>query len=396
MSEYIADLPAGPIAGRASTIAPFHVMELLARAQALEAQGRNVIHMEVGEPDFPTPEPIIRAAQQFLALGRVGYTPAAGLPQLREAIAAHYADDLGVMVDPARIIVTAGASGALLLTLAALTEAGDEWLLPDPGYPCNPNFVRAFEGIPRALPVSPQNNFEPDAQAAADAWQARTRGLIVASPANPTGTLISRDTMAALLKVVRARKGALVVDEIYQGLVYDEPARTALQLGDDVFVINSFSKYFGMTGWRLGWVVAPRDYARAIEKLAQHYFISASTPAQMAALAAFTPEARSILEARRQAFAERRKVLSEGLRSLGFEVPAAPQGAFYTYARVAAFTSDSQAFAHRLLDEAGVACTPGIDFGGANPQHWLRFAYTTDAERIAIACERIRAVIDKA
>ncbi|WP_341678646.1 pyridoxal phosphate-dependent aminotransferase [Niveibacterium sp. SC-1] len=392
MSEYTPTLPAGPIATRASSIAPFHVMELLSRAQALEAQGRDVIHMEVGEPDFPTPEPIIRAAQDFLARGRVGYTPAAGLPQLREAIAAHYADDLGVTIDPARIIVTAGASGALLLTLAALTEAGDEWLLPDPGYPCNPHFVRAFEGVPRALPVGPEHNFEPDPQQVARAWQPRTRGLIVASPANPTGTLVSPATMAALYTTVRNRGGALIVDEIYQRLVYGEAACTALQLGEEVFVINSFSKYFGMTGWRLGWVVAPQEYARAIEKLAQHYFISASTPAQFAALAAFTSETRSILEARRLAFAERRTVLHDGLRSLGFEVPAAPQGAFYVYARVDSFTEDSQAFAHQLLDEAGVACTPGIDFGGADPQHWLRFAYTTDSDRIAIACERIRAV----
>ena len=393
MTEYLQPLHAGPVARRALEIEPFHVMELLARAQALEAEGKDIIHLEVGEPDFPTPSPVIDAAQAFLAQGKVRYTPALGLPALRDAISQHYSERFGVAVDAGNIIITAGASGALLLALAALTEPGDEWLVPDPGYPCNRHFVRAFEGVVKALPVSADSAFQPTLSQVENQWSAKTRGVMIASPSNPTGTVISPSVLDSLCAHARARKGAVIVDEIYQGLSYDDVPETALAHNPDAFVINSFSKYFGMTGWRLGWLVAPNGYVRDIEKLAQHFFISPSTPAQHAALAAFAPETTEILAARRTVFARRRDVLLEGLRKLGFSIPARPAGAFYIYADCSAFSADSFALAHRLLDEAGVAATPGRDFGVQAPERWLRFAYTVDEVRICEALERMRRVL---
>ena len=381
-------------------IAPFHVMELLARARQLEAQGRDIIHMEVGEPDFATPQPVIDAAQRFIAGGQVHYTPAAGLPALREAIARHYHDRFGVDVAPERIIVTPGASGALTLILAASTNPGDGWLLPDPGYPCNRHLVRSFEGAPQALPVDAASRFQPTPEHLARHWQPDTLGLIVATPSNPTGTLLDAAELDALHRYVRQRGGLMVVDEIYQGLSYGIEAQTVLanpacNTADDLFVVNSFSKYFGMTGWRLGWVVAPQAWAREIEKLAQHFFIAAPTPAQHAALAAFSTETRDVLEARRASFAQRRATLLPALRELGFRVDAEPHGAFYIYADISAVAQDSTLFAHRLLEEAGVAATPGIDFGEHHAAHHLRLAYTTRSERLMEAAERMQHFIRK-
>ena len=377
------------LARRTADIQPFHVMELLRRARELEAQGRDIIHMEVGEPDFATPQPMIDAATRFLAGGDVHYTAALGLPQLREAIARFYHERFGADVAPERIIVTPGASGALMLALAATTDPGDEWLLPDPGYPSNRHLVRSFEGVPRALPVGAETRYQPTPEQVADAWTARTRGLIVASPSNPTGTLLDQAELAALRATVIARQGTLIVDEIYQGLTYGVEASTVLKSMDDVFVVNSFSKYFGMTGWRLGWLVAPQAYVREIEKLAQHFFISPSTPAQHAALAAFAPATIEILEARRNEFALRRDTLLPALRELGFIVAAEPQGAFYIYADIARLADDSEALAHRLIEEAGVAATPGLDFGDNQPRRHLRIAYTNRCERLLEAAERI-------
>ena len=372
-------------------IAPFHVMELMAKAQALEAAGHDIIHMEVGEPDFPTPPPILDAAQRFLAGGHVHYTSALGLPALREAIAAWYATRYGVQVDPARIVVTAGASGALLLALGVLTSPGDEWLLTDPGYPCNRHFVRFCEGVPRAIPVDATTHFQPTAQKVDAGWTAHTRGLLVASPANPTGTLIAPDELAALWHTVRSHDGYLIVDEIYHGLTYGGEARSALEISDDIIVINSFSKYFGMTGWRLGWLVVPPQLLRAVEKLAQNLYIAPSTPAQHAALAAFAPETIAILEARREEFRQRRDLLLPGLRRIGFDIATEPQGAFYIYAGLDALGKDSFELAERLLVDAGVAATPGLDFGDQAPARHMRFAYTTTMERLTLGLERLSA-----
>jgi len=376
-------------ASRLAGIAPFHVMELLTRAKALEAEGRDIIHMEVGEPDFPTPDPIIAAAQAHIATGRVFYTSALGLPELRSAIAGFYATRYGLTVPASRIVVTAGASGALLLALACLAEPGSEWLLTDPGYPCNSNIVRSFEGKPVFIPVHAENNFQPTLTDLEQYWNERTAGALFASPANPTGTLLDDNVLAAIAGFVRHKRGQLIVDEIYHGLTYEREATTALQFGDDIFVVQSFSKYFNMTGWRLGWLVVPERFARDIEKLAQNLFIAPSTPAQYAALAAFQPDTIAILEKRRIEFRRRRDYLVPEIEKLGFRLSAEPEGAFYLYADCSKFTSDSERFARDLLDTAGVATTPGLDFGSHAAKSHLRFAYTTRSERLIEAVDRI-------
>jgi len=381
-------------ARRCADIQPFHVMELLRRARELEATGRDIIHMEVGEPDFPTPPPMVEAASRFLATGDVHYTPALGLPRLREAIARFYQDRFGAEVPPERIIVTSGASGALMLALAATTDPGDAWLLPDPGYPSNRHLVRSFEGRPVALSVDADTDYQPTTATVAANWTPRTRGLMVATPANPTGTLLSAEALSQLHACVSERGGLFLVDEIYQGLTYGVPASTVLSnpgltAADDLFVVNSFSKYFGMTGWRLGWLVAPQGYVREIEKLAQHFFISPSTPAQHAALAAFEPGTLELLEERRQAFAGRRDILLPALRQIGFNIGTEPQGAFYIYADASGLAEDSEGLARRLIEEAGVAVTPGLDFGEHRARQHLRIAYTTSGTRLREAVERI-------
>ncbi|MBS1231055.1 MAG: aminotransferase class [Proteobacteria bacterium] len=382
-------MPSFP-ASRLQKIAPFHVMELLARAKALEAEGRDIIHMEVGEPDFTTPPTIIAAAQAHLATGRVFYTPALGLPELRSAIADFYGSRYGLSVPASRIVVTAGASGALLLALACLCEPGSEWLLTDPGYPCNANFVRSFDGVPIGIPVDGQNKFQPTLADVKQHWNERTAGALFASPANPTGTLLDDDVLAAIAGYVRGQGGQLIVDEIYHGLTYERDATTALQFGDDIFVVQSFSKYFNMTGWRLGWLVVPERFVRAVERLAQNLFIAPSTPAQHAALAAFHPDTLALLEMRRAEFGRRRDFLVPEIEKLGFKISARPEGAFYLYADCSALTSDSERFAHDLLETAGVALTPGIDFGSNAPKSHVRLAYTTNTERLAEAVDRLR------
>ena len=382
-----ADTP--HLAERVRNIAPFHVMELLERAKALEAQGRSIVHMEIGEPDFATAEPIIRAGQRALEQGHTAYSPALGLPALREAIAGHYARRYGVGLDPRRVIVTAGGSAALQLVLGVLVDIGEEVLLTDPGYPCNRHFVRLFEGRARNIPVHRETRYQLTADLLRAHWSRSTVAALVASPANPTGTLINAHELAAMAAFATQRGGALIVDEIYHGLVYDGEAPTALALSDNVFVLNSFSKYFGMTGWRLGWIVAPEAYIRPLEKLQQNVYISASTPAQHAALAAFTPEAEAIFEQRRLAFRERRDYLLPALRELGFDIPLTPEGAFYLYANCERFGQDSFELSRRMLEEAGVAVTPGIDFGEFGAAQHLRFAYTTGLDQLREGVARL-------
>ncbi|MBP6653848.1 MAG: pyridoxal phosphate-dependent aminotransferase [Propionivibrio sp.] len=377
-------------ASRLANIAPFHVMELLARAKTLESEGRDIIHMEIGEPDFPTPAPVVAAAQASIASGKTLYTPALGLPELRQAIADFYMQRYGVTVPASRIVVTAGASGALLLAMACLCEPGSEWLLTDPGYPCNSNFVRSFEGKPICIPVGAENNFQPTLTDLQRHWNARTAGALFASPANPTGTLLDDKALESIAEFVRQHSGTLIIDEIYHGLTYERDTSTALKFGDDIFVVQSFSKYFNMTGWRLGWLVVPDRFAREIERLAQNLFIAPSTPAQYGALAAFKPETIAILESRRTEFRARRDYLAPALEKLGFRLTAKPEGAFYIYADCSALTSDSEAFARDLLEKAGVATTPGLDFGATSPKSHLRIAYTTSIERLDQAVTRIR------
>jgi aspartate/methionine/tyrosine aminotransferase len=364
-------------------------MQLLARARELEAQGRSIIHMEVGEPDFETPEPITRAGQRALAEGHTHYTPARGIPALRQAIALHYRQHYDVSVDPERVVVTPGSSGALQLAMSVSVNPGEQVLLADPGYPCNRHFVYLVGGEPVAIPVGPETRYQLEAGAVEAAWTDRTRAVMVATPSNPTGTLLTGDELRAIYRVVRERGGTLIVDEIYQGLIYDEAGDTALGIADDIFVINSFSKYFGMTGWRLGWLVAPGEFVDAIDRLAQNIFLSAPTPAQHAALSAFSEETEAILEQRREEFRRRRDFLLPALSQIGFRFPVAPQGAFYLYGDCSAFTDDSFKFAAELLEQAGVAVTPGLDFGANLPQRHIRFAYTTDQEKLQEGVGRI-------
>jgi len=376
-------------------IEPFHVMALLARARELEAQGRSIIHMEIGEPDFPTPEPVLRAGIKALEKGEVFYTPAPGLPQLREAIAGFYRTRYGVEVPPSRVIVTTGSSAALLLACAALIDPGDEVLLADPGYPANRHFVRVMEGVPRAVPVTAADEYQLAPSHLERGWGARTVAAIVASPSNPTGTLVSTERLSAMADIARERGGTLIVDEIYHGLVYEGDTTTALSFSENVFVINSFSKYFQMTGWRLGWLVAPQRAVREIDKLAQNLYLAPPTPAQYAALAAFEPETLAILDARAQEFKARRDYLVPELRKLGFEIPVMPQGAFYVYAGCAKLTRDSFTFARDLLEQAGVAITPGVDFGSNAPERHVRFAYTRSIGQLQDGVARIAAFLKK-
>lgn len=376
-------------ARRLDDIEPFRVVEVLTRAKALAAAGRDIVHMAAGEPDFATAQPIIEAGRQALARGATHYSEAAGIPVLREAISTYYQTEYGLDVSPARIMVTPGASGALLLISALLMNPGDGMLMTDPGYPCNRHFLRLVEGRGQLVPVGVDTRYQLTGGLVSQHWQENTVGAMVASPANPTGTALSRDELAELSRQTRARNGYLVVDEIYHGLGYDAPTPSILEVDPDAFVINSFSKYFGMTGWRLGWLVAPEAAVAEMEKLAQNFFISMSTMAQYAALAGFEPETREILDQRRDIFRQRRDFLLPAVQALGFEVPCKPEGAFYIYANAGRYTQDSQAFCLRLLEEHGVALTPGVDFGHHRAGEHLRFSYTTSMEQLERAVERL-------
>lgn len=383
------------IAGRMTRIVPFYVMDILAKAKELEAKGCSIIHMEVGEPDFVSPPPVIEAGKNALDAGHTGYTPASGIPELRRKIADHYKRQYGVDIDPRRVIVTPGSSGALQLILGVLVNPGQSVLMTDPGYPCNKNFVEFMSGVPAILPVGPESGYQLSVKQVEEAWSDTTCAVMVATPSNPTGTLVPRDELASIHRVAESRGGALIVDEIYQGLVYGVDSYTALEFGDDLFVINSFSKYYGMTGWRLGWLVAPEPYVESLDRLAQNIFLSCSAPAQHAALNAFQPDCQHILESRRRQFQKRRDFLLPALKELGFKIPVIPDGAFYLYADCSGLTHDSFSFAYELLEQEGVAITPGKDFGSNKPEQHVRFAYTTSIENMAEGVRRIKRFLGK-
>lgn len=375
-------------------IEAFQVMDVQQRAQTLEAQGRSIVHMEIGQPDFGAPPAVLQAAIKAITHEPMSYAPALGLPALRHAIADFYKRRYGVFVEPDRVIITAGASGAFLLALAALVEPDSAIVMPDPCYPCNRNFVRLFGGEAQCIPVDERQGYQLRAADVEKHWKANTRGVLVANPSNPTGTSIPPQELEDLVTSVHARGGFVLVDEIYHGLNYGNQAqRTALEISDRIFLVNSFSKYFGMTGWRLGWLIAPKHAVRDIERLAQNAFICVSVPAQYAALAAFGPETLELLEARRNEFAARRAFLLAELRQLGFRIPIDPDGAFYIYANCEAFTSDSRVFAMQLLEEAGVAVTPGADFGVAEAARYIRIAYTRPIAELEDGVARIRAFL---
>ena len=373
-------------ARRAAEIEPFEVMDVLSRAQALERAGRRVVHMEIGEPDFTAPAPVVEAGIRAMRDGRTAYTATLGLHALREAIAGHYRNRFKVNLDPERIAITSGASGGLLTVAALYVDAGDEVLVPDPGYPGYRHFVRAFEGVAKVLPVSAASDFQPTLDMVRAAWGPRTKGLLLGSPSNPTGTLISKTELFSIAKFISENNGVLMVDEIYQGLVYGMEPWTAYGVPGEVVLINSFSKYFCMTGWRLGWVVLPPDALRGFEKLAQHLFISAPAAAQHAAISAFDSETTKILENRREEFKRRRDFLVPELKKAGLSIPADPHGAFYVYADVG---GDARAFAKDLLEKEAVAATPGVDFGANGTGRFVRFAYTRSMDDLEEAVRRL-------
>jgi aspartate/methionine/tyrosine aminotransferase len=383
------------ISQRAQAITPFLAMEFGKRAAALEAAGHHVIRLNLGEPDFGAP-PAVRAELQRIAGDNTAlpYTSALGLPALREAIAGFYQSAHGVSISPERVVVTAGASAALLLLTAALVDPGDEVLVGDPSYPCNRQFLSAFGADVRLVPTDAASRFQLDLPAVQRHWSARTRGLMIATPSNPTGTSVPTAELAAICDWVQAHGAWRIVDEIYLNLsdvddASGQAAQTALAFDPGACVINSFSKYFGMTGWRLGWAVVPDELVPAMERLAQNYYICASTPAQMAALACFTPASIAVCEARRHEFAERRALVLQGLEAIGLPVPVRPDGAFYVYIDVSSTGLDAMQFCERSLDEAHVALTPGHDFGTSDAARYVRLSYAASKEDLQEGLTRL-------
>ena len=380
-------------ASRLANIEAFHVMELAKQAAALERAGRHIVHMGIGEPDFTAAEPVVRAAEAAMRRGVTQYTGALGIHPLREAIAGYYKTAYGLDIPARRVIVTAGASGALLLACAVLVEIGAEVLMPDPSYPCNRHFVAAFDGVARMIPSGPAERFQLTAAQVEANWGEQTRGVLLASPSNPTGTSILPDELARILQAVRARNGFAILDEIYQGLSYDAAPVSALSLDPNVVTVNSFSKYFNMTGWRLGWLVVPEALVEAFEKVAQNLFICASAVAQYAALACFTPEALAIYDERKAEFRRRRDLIVPALESLGLRVPVRPDGAFYVYADCRGVNHPAAGDADRLtqamLHEAGVVMVPGQDFGPHTARDYIRISYATSRENIEEAMARL-------
>jgi aspartate/methionine/tyrosine aminotransferase len=380
--------------GRARDIESFKVMDLLKRAKELDALGHDVVHMEAGEPDFSTAPLIREAAHRAIDQGLTQYTPSAGIPELRLAISTFYRTRYGLDIAPERIVVTSGASGALLMVFGLLADPGTTFMMSDPGYPCNRQFLRMLEARGQLVAVSAEQNFQLTPELIRQEWKSNTAGVLLASPANPTGSVLHKTELAAVAEAVREKQGALVVDELYHGLTYGFDAPSVLEVDPEAFVINSFSKYFGMTGWRLGWIVAPEVAVPQIEKLAQNLYICPPAISQYAALAAFEPETLAILEDRRHQFESRRNLLVDGLRQLGFKIPLMPEGAFYVYADASHLTDDTFKYCWDLLEQQHVAVTPGLDFGSYRSNQFIRFSYTTGLDRIELALSRLAAKIN--
>jgi aspartate/methionine/tyrosine aminotransferase len=364
-------------------------MDVLERANEMD----DVVHLEVGEPDFEPPGRVTETAVDSLRAGNTDYTAARGKPALRRAIADHYDAEYGVTVDPERVVVTPGSSPGLLLAMAALVDPGDEVVLTDPHYACYPNFVRTVGGRVETVPLRPEDGFRPRVPAFADAVGPSTRALLLNSPANPTGAVLDGETLAALAAVAGDADATLVVDEVYHGLSYDAEEHTALEYTDDAFVLNGFSKRYGMTGWRLGWMVVPPAYVDAVNRLAQNLFICAPNFVQDAGVAALDAPADR-LTAIRETYRERRDLLVDAVADWGLDLGYTPEGAYYLLADVSHLPGDALDVADLLLEEAGVAVTPGVDFG-AEATDYLRLSYATDAAAIETAIERIERVLER-
>jgi aspartate/methionine/tyrosine aminotransferase len=389
----------GPrLASRVGRVAPFYVMECAKAAAQIarspECADSPMIFLNIGEPDFTATAEVQAAAGEAVRQGRTQYTDATGLPALRQRISRWYGERHGLEVAPQRIIVTAGASAALQLACLALVDRGDEVLLPDPSYPCNRHFVAAADGLPVMLPTTAEDRFQLSAESVERAWGPATRGVLLASPSNPTGTSIAPDEMGRIVRAVRERGGFTLVDEIYLGLSFDERfGHSALSQGDDVIVINSFSKYFSMTGWRLGWLVVPEVLVPAIEKLAQNLYICASSVAQHAALACFEPASLAQFEKRRAEFRARRDYLVPALGELGLTVPVMPDGAFYAWADCSQHADSSWDFAFDMMRRAHVALTPGRDFGPHLGERFVRLSYASSMAQLHTAVARLKAAL---
>lgn len=386
------------ISQRAQSVDPFFAMEFGKRAAALEAQGHHVIKLSLGEPDFGPPPAVLEAARTAVD-GALPYTAALGIPALREAIAHFYLQEHGVTIAPSRIIVTAGASAALLLVTAALVDPGDEVIVGDPSYPCNRQFLSSFGAQVKLVATDAGSRFQLDAASVRANWTAQTKGLMVATPSNPTGTSVPPAELRAICDWAREQGAWRIVDEIYLNLgdrdAAGRPPETVLAHDEGAIVINSFSKYFGMTGWRLGWAVVPEALAPTMERLAQNYYICPSTLSQQAALACFTPASLGVCEERRIEFARRRALVLDGLAGIGLPVPVPPDGAFYVYFDVSATGLTSWQFCERVLQEVHVALTPGKDFGHVGADRYVRLSYAASADNLHEAVKRLGVFMER-
>jgi len=382
-------------AKRLDHIEPFHVMRIITRAMELQSSGVDVVNLAVGEPDFPTPKLVVESGLRALREDRMKYLPALGSDELRNAISRWYRQRYNVGVPKKRIAITTGSSGALLLTMGVLVSPGDEILMADPGYPANRHFVSTMEGRPILIPVGPETDYQLTPELVEKHWTDRTIGVMVANPSNPTGTSIKQDILKGIHRVVQANQGTLIVDEIYHGITFGVDACSSLEFADDIFVINSFSKYFAMTGWRLGWAVIPDKFIGSFEKLAQNLFISSPDIAQRAALAAFHPDSVGECEVHRASYQEHRDFLLAELREIGFKIPVEPTGAIYIYADCSGFSNDSFKLCEDLIESAGVAVAPGLDFGVYRANEHIRFSYPKPIPVLAEGVRRIRAYLGR-
>lgn len=371
-------------------IEPFRVMQLLERARELEAQGKSIIHMEIGEPDFLTPRSVVEAARAHLDNGDQFYTPSTGAPELQQALSQWYKDEYGVTVDSKRILITPGTSGAFSLIYSVLLDAGESVLLPDPGYPCQRNFIRLAGGNPVNVPVGPESRYHLSDSLVQKRWNRGTRAAVIINPGNPTGTLINPDELKRIAATCRSQNGYLISDEIYHGLTYGAKAPCALQFDDGAIVINGFSKRWAMTGWRVGWIIVPEALIDACRRVMQNIFIAAPTLSQHAAIAALKEKAA--IEQMRLAYNERRQFLLRELPKLGFEIVVEPQGAFYIYTNVEKLTDDSRTYCWELLEDKGIALTPGEDFGAYQSEKHVRFSYATGMDKLKEGIRRLSAL----
>jgi len=378
---------------RIDLIEPFRVMQLLERAKELEAEGKEIIHMEIGEPDFPTPAPVLAAARKRLEGGDNFYTPSTGAPELQQALSEWYQREYGLEIAPERILITPGTSGAFSLIYAVLLDAGESVLLPDPGYPCQRNFIRLAGSEPVNVPVGPASRYHLSPDDVAEHWRGDTRAAVVISPGNPTGTLIAPEALRDIAAICREHDGYLISDEIYHGLTYGARAPCALAFDDAVIIVNGFSKRWAMTGWRIGWVIVPEALIEPARRVMQNIFIAAPTLSQHAAIAALKAEDQ--VEAMRREYDKRRRYLLAELPGLGFDIVVEPQGAFYIYANVEKLTDDSRQFCRDMLEKAGVAVTPGEDFGAYRAESHVRFSYATSMECLHEGVRRMKAFLKR-